>query len=119
MNKTIPKKRRARTKTGHYKADNPDTPDVNEAWEIVEAKDAEYEEVKNAAPVPEEKPVIKSEPDIVWFESRQEEPAMLPVAGISPIRNFSTNRLEYKVKGDDVSRFSQNHFVVSGRVVRK
>ena len=26
-------KTRARTKTGHYKADDPSTPDINEAWE--------------------------------------------------------------------------------------
>ena len=30
--KGLPKKR-ARTKTGHYKSDDPSTPDVNEAWE--------------------------------------------------------------------------------------
>ena len=28
-------KKRARTSTGHYKADDPSTPDVNEAWETV------------------------------------------------------------------------------------
>lgn len=28
-----PKKKRARDEDGHFKADNPDTPDVNEAWE--------------------------------------------------------------------------------------
>lgn len=27
------KKKRARTEKGHYKADDPSTPDVNEAWE--------------------------------------------------------------------------------------
>ena len=26
-------KTRARTKSGHYKADDPSTPDINEAWE--------------------------------------------------------------------------------------
>ena len=44
---------------------------------------------------------------------------MFPVAGISPIRNFTTRRLEYKVAADDVDRFTKNHFVMNGRVVRK
>ena len=35
MTSKTPKKRRARTKTGHYRADDPSTPDVNEAWEVV------------------------------------------------------------------------------------
>ena len=28
------KKVRARTETGHYKSDDPNTPDIDEAWEI-------------------------------------------------------------------------------------
>ena len=28
-------KKRARTKSGHYRADDPSTPDVDEAWEGV------------------------------------------------------------------------------------
>ena len=35
---TETKKVRARTKTGHYKADDPSTPNVNEAWEEVPDK---------------------------------------------------------------------------------
>ena len=35
---TETKKQRARTTTGHYKADDPLTPDVNEAWEAVPEK---------------------------------------------------------------------------------
>ena len=34
--KKVTKKKRARTKTGHYKADDPSTPDVNEAYVEVE-----------------------------------------------------------------------------------
>lgn len=64
---------------------------------------------KKAAPAPE----------LVWFESREKEPTMFPVAGINPIRNFTNGRLEYRVKPDDVARFEQNHFVQMGRVVRK
>ncbi len=30
--KKVTKKKRARTKSGHYKADDPSTPDVNEAY---------------------------------------------------------------------------------------
>jgi hypothetical protein len=103
--KTI--KRRARTDTGHFKSDDPSTPDVNEAWEVAEK--------------PKEKaaPVNAPEPDFVWFESRNSEPSMFEVAGISPIRNFSNGRLEYRVKPDDADRFSQNHFVMNGRIVRK
>ena len=31
---TETKKVRARTKTGHFKSDDPSTPEINEAWEI-------------------------------------------------------------------------------------
>ena len=31
---TETKKVRARTKSGHYKSDDPTTPDINEAWTI-------------------------------------------------------------------------------------
>lgn len=33
VEKKTTKKKRARTEDGHFKADDPDTPDVNEAWE--------------------------------------------------------------------------------------
>lgn len=112
MTSKTPKKRRARTKTGHYRADDPSTPDVNEAWEIVEEKKVAPKEEK-AAPAP------KSDSSVVWFETREAEASMFPVAGVSPVRNFTTRRLEYKVAADDVDRFVQNHFVMNGRVVRK
>ena len=64
-------------------------------------------------------PVKEAAPDIIWFETREKEPSMFPVAGINPIRNFSTGRLEYAVDPDDVARFAQNHFVSNGRVKRK
>ena len=114
MTKT-PKKRRARTKTGHFKADDPSTPDVNEAWEDVTLSAVTPEIDVEASPAPK----VKSVPDFVWFESRNPEPSMFPVAGISPIRNFSNGRLEYKVSADDVDRFSANHFVMNGRIIRK
>jgi len=114
MTKT-PKKRRARTNTGHYKADDPSTPDVNEAWEDVTLSEVTPDVEVEAKPTP--KP--KSVPDVIWFESRNEEPSMFPVAGVSPIRNFSNGRLEYKVMADDLDRFTANHFVMNGRVVRK
>ena len=58
-------------------------------------------------------------PDHVWYQSREKEPTMFPVAGISPIRNFSNGRLEYKVGKDDVARFESNHFVQNARIVKK
>ena len=103
-------RRRARTEDGHFKADDPSTPDVNEAWEDV-AKLAKEPE-KKAAPK-------KAQDEIVWFESRNQEPSMFMVAGINPIRNFSNGRIEFKVKADDVERFSRNHFVMTGRIVKK
>lgn len=102
-------KRRARTASGHYKSDDPKTPDVNEAWEVIEKPKEKAAPVKVQAPAP----------DFVWFESRNAEPSMFEVAGVSPIRNFSNGRLEYKVKPDDAERFSLNHFVMNGRIVRK
>ena len=105
-------RRRARTKDGHFKADDPSTPDVNEAWEDVEVKETKP---KKAAPKKAEAP----KDDIVWFESRNAEPTMFKVAGINPIRNFSNGRLEYKVKADDADRFMANHFCMTGRIVKK
>jgi|TARA_B100002019_G_scaffold266470_1_gene256816 hypothetical protein len=95
------KKVRARTKKGHYKADDPSTPDVNEAY------------------VQEEKPKKAAAPTIVWFESRQPEPSMFDVAGIRSIRRYADNHLEWKVMSDDVARFEQDHFIMNGRVRRK
>jgi len=83
--------KRARTAKGHYIKDDPKTPNINEAFET------EY----------------------VWYESRNEEPSMFPVASINPIRNFSNGRLEYKVEKSDVARFEMNHFVKNSRIVKK
>ena len=96
--KKAPTKKRARTKTGAFKSDDPSTPNINEAWE--------------------QEPAKKSD-DFVWFESREKEPSMFPVAGINPIRNFTSGRLEYKVEASDVERFEQHHFCMNARIVRK
>ncbi len=61
----------------------------------------------------------KAAPQSVWFESREKEPSMFPVAGVDPIRNFQNGRLEWEVPVYDVERFEQNHFVKNNRVVRK
>jgi hypothetical protein len=100
--KAAPKRTRARTAEGHFIADDPSTPDVNEAFV-------------------EETPKPKAQPadEYVWYHSREKEPTMFPVAGINPIRNFSTGRLEYRVKPDDVARFEANHFVQNARIVKK
>ncbi len=94
---------RARTKSGHYKADDPSTPDVNEAY-------VSEEPAKKTA---------WSGADHVWYESKDKEPSMFVVAGISPIRNFNNGHLEWKVFNDDIARFEQNHFVMNARVVKK
>ena len=100
------KPKRARTAKGHYKADDPTTPDVNEAFEQ------------------EKKPVAKPKapaltPDYIWYESREKEPSMFDVADIGALRNFSNGRLEWKVKPDDTERFESHHFYKTGRVVKK
>lgn len=112
MTETKTTRRRARTEDGHFKADDPSTPNVNEAWEETPAKEETKPAPKKAAPK-------KAEPEFVWFESREKEPTMFPVAGVRPTRNFSTGRLEYKVKAEDVERFMKNHFVMNARIVRK
>ena len=94
------KRKRARTAKGHYQKDDPSTPDINEAYV--------QEEVV--------KPV---KPKTVWYESREKEPSMFPVADINCIRNFNSGRLEWEVDADDVERFEQHHFVMNARVVRK
>jgi len=96
-------KKRARTETGHYKADDPSTPDVNEAY-------VSEEPAKKTA---------WSGDNHVWYESKNKEPTMFEVAGISPIRNFANGTLEYKVHKDDITRFEQNHFVMNARIVKK
>jgi hypothetical protein len=89
-------------------------------------EDQKVEDVIEEAVVAEEpkKPAVKkaakpAEPEFVLFESREKEPSMFVVAGINPIRNFSSGRLEWEVPAADVERFSQNHFVMNARVVRK
>ena len=110
--KTTTTCKRARTDEGKFIKDDPSTPDVNEAW-VEEAVAAEEPKAaKKSAPKP------KAD-DYVWFQSREQEPSMFPVAGISPIRNFSSGRLEYRVPAQDVDRFTQNHFVTNARIVRK
>ncbi len=95
--KKAPAKSRARTETGAFKSDDPSTPDVNEAWEQKPAPKKEY----------------------VYYESREKEPFMFPVADIRAIRNFQTGRLEYKVEASDVERFEKHHFVMNARIIRK
>lgn len=58
----------------------------------------------------------KRAPAAVWFESTNAEPVAFNVAGIRPIRNFTTGRLEWEVATDDADRFRANHFVQMGRV---
>ena len=95
--KKAPARKRARTNTGAFQKDDPSTPDVKEAWEKASAKTE----------------------DFVWYESREKEPSMFPVADIRATRNFQTGRLEYKVKASDVERFEQHHFCMNARIVRK
>tara|TARA_A100000164_G_C21732359_1_gene688219 strand:- start:84 stop:389 length:306 start_codon:yes stop_codon:yes gene_type:complete len=97
------KKKRARTAKGHYQKDDPSTPDINEAY-------VQEEVVKVVKPI---------KPQTVWYESREKEPSMFPVADINCIRNFNSGRLEWEVDADDVERFEQHHFVMNARVVRK
>ena len=106
------KRKRARTKKGHYKADDPSTPEVNEAYEQPAPK-------KKAPAKKKAAPKKTSSEEIVVFETREQESVSFPVAGIDPVRNYQTNRLEYNVKADDVERFMMNHFVQNARVVRK
>lgn len=96
------KRKRARTEDGHFVADDPNTPDVNEAY------------------VADETPAksVLSAGEVV-YESREKEPSMFPVAGFSPTRNFSTGRLEYSVPASEVARFEANHFYLNARVIRK
>jgi hypothetical protein len=68
---------------------------------------------------PKKKISSKKTPTMIMFESREKEPTQFHVAGISPIRNFATGRLEYEVSSSDVDRFEKNHFVTNGRIVRQ
>lgn len=103
------KRKRARTAKGHYQKDDPSTPDINEA----------YEQTPIAMPKLAEQVVKPMKPQTVWYESREKEPSMFPVADINCIRNFNSGRLEWEVDADDVERFEQHHFVMNARVVRK
>lgn len=105
------KKTRARTEKGHYQKDDPSTPDINEAY------------VQSHSPIAMPKladEVVKPmKPQTVWYESREQEGSMFPVAGINCIRNFNNGRLEWEVNADDLERFESHHFVMNARVVRK
>jgi len=98
--KKATKKTRARTETGAFIADDPTTPDVNEAW--VE------EEVAGSVP----------ETGFTYYESREQEPSAFVCADINPTRNFSSGRLEWKVANEDVARFESHFFFRNARVVR-
>jgi hypothetical protein len=65
------------------------------------------------------KTATKKAPSTILFESREKEPTQFNVAGVSPIRNFSTGRLEYEVASSDIERFEKNHFVTNGRIIRQ
>jgi len=65
------------------------------------------------------KTATKKAPSTILFESREKEPTQFHVAGISPIRNFATGRLEYEVASSDIERFEKNHFVTNGRIIRQ
>lgn len=95
------KKTRARTAKGAFIADDPNTPDVNEAWV--------QEEVSGSEP----------QTGFTYYESREQEPSSFDCADIRPTRNESSGRLEWKVKNDDVARFESHFFVRNARVVRK
>jgi hypothetical protein len=99
--KKTAKKTRARTDTGAFIADDPSTPDVNEAW--VE------EEVAGSRPTK----------GFTYYESREQEPSSFDCADIKPTRNFSTGRLEWRVADADVKRFESHFFFRNARVVRK
>ena len=65
------RKRRARNEDGSFKADNPATPEVNEAWEDAPAAEkATPEAAVEEAPAPEEAPAV-------------EEPAVEPEAPVA------------------------------------
>lgn len=118
MTDNAPKKtrRRARTDDGQFIADDPSTPEVNEAWVETPAEEPAKEEPKAEAPKAAPK---AASAEIVIYESREKEPSMFPAAGIHPIRNFSNGRLEWRVRADDVQRFEANHFFMNARIVRK
>jgi hypothetical protein len=99
-NKAV-KKTRARTDEGAFIADDPTTPDVNEAW------------------VQEEVAGSKVQTGFTYYESREREPSSFDCADIKPTRNGSSGRLEWKVANDDVARFESHFFVRNARIVRK
>lgn len=53
--KEVPSRRRARLSDGKFKGDNPETPDINEAWEPTEAESALDKDIKYSI-----KPMIQS-----------------------------------------------------------
>lgn len=64
-------------------------------------------------------PDVSAAPAVVWYESREKEPAMFEVDGIRPIRNFSNGHLEWEVPAERDALFSQHFFVQTARVVKK
>ena len=100
--------RRARTAEGHYKADDPSTPNVNEAY-VQDTPDV----------TPRTRKKAEAQPKTITYESREKEPKMYDVAGYNSVRNFSNGHLEWIVDAEDTERFEANHFVNRGRIRRK
>jgi len=103
--------KRARTKSGHYKADDPSTPE-NEA----------YEEVTPSRVAKQKKaPVNTEKKKFVYFVSANQEPAAFDVRmGEDTVDGYwdeGREHVHWKVPHDKVDAMMNHHHVFTGRII--
>lgn len=114
-------KKRARTEDGHFVADDPSTPDVNEAWE----DDETTASVAGVDPTRKAKqskaPKAESASEFRFFVSANEEAAAFDIRlGEVKIRgSWDANRehVIWRVPNPMVDVLMKHHHVWSGRII--
>ena len=115
--KTPAKKTRARTEDGQFIADDPATPEVNEAWVEVEPAKPVPSKVRAESKAPAEKPS-----GIVYYVSAKPEsqPFVLQIADKRVRGSWDMNReyVTWKVPADIAHLADLHHHVFTGRIIR-
>ena len=104
-------------KTGKFS--EPKALDPNRVTPHLEGQSAEVMHPNPDAPPSEGYGEVQSHAGTTHFESREAEPYMFDVMGITPQRRFSDRRLEWHVPNARADDFGRHHHVQIGRIVRK
>lgn len=111
-------RKRARTKDGHFVADDPSTPDVNEAWEEVSEEPKKVEPSKKAK---QRKAPKKEAPEFTMFVSANPESSVYDLrigdVKVRGVWDGLREHVSWRVPNELVSSMMQHHFVWSGRII--